>query len=175
MTSPEYQRPAPGEFAEFFAGYVAMVPQGNLLEILEQSGRDLVTMLRGVPEARGDFAYAPGKWTLKEVIGHVSDTERVFSYRAVRIARGDTVALPGFDENAWVPNSGAAQRTLGDLLDEFEAVRAASVALFRSLPREAVARRGTASNREITVRAIAYITAGHPLHHARIIREKYLG
>ncbi len=175
MTSPAYQRPAPGEFAEFYAGYIAMVPDGDLVATLERTGRELVTMLRGVPEPRGDFAYAPGKWTLKEVIGHLSDAERVFGYRAVRIARGDTVALPGFDENAWVPMSGAGKRTMRDLIDEFEAIRAASVALFRSLTPEAVARRGTASNKEITVRAIAWITAGHPLHHGRIIREKYLG
>jgi len=170
-----YQKPAPGEFAEFFAGYIAMVPEGDLVEILQRSGREVVAMLRAVPEARGNFAYAPGKWTLKEVIGHFTDAERVFSYRAMRIARGDTAALPGFDENEWVPNSGAKNRTLADLIDEFEAVRAATVALFRSLPQEAVTRRGTASDREISVRAIAYVTAGHPLHHARVIREKYLG
>jgi len=152
-----------------------MVPEGDLVEILQRTGREVVAMLRAVPEARGKFAYAPGKWTLKEVIGHFTDAERVFSYRAMRIARGDTVALPGFDENEWVPNSGAKNRTLADLIDEFEAVRAATVALFRSLPQEAVTRRGTASDREISVRAIAYVTAGHPLHHARVIREKYLG
>jgi hypothetical protein len=171
---PTYSRPDATEHAESYAGYIKQVPDGDLVKTLERSGKDLVDLLNGVQESRGDFAYGPGKWTLKEVIGHINDAERVFGYRAMRIGRGDTVALPGFDENAWVPMSGAKNRTLADLVGEFQAIRAASIALFRHLPEEATTRKGTASNREITVRALAWIVAGHAIHHQKLIRERYL-
>jgi uncharacterized damage-inducible protein DinB len=169
-----YHRPAATEYAEFYAGYVAMVPDGDLVATLERTGQDLVQLLKSIPEPKGDFAYGPGKWTVKEVVLHICDAERVFAYRAMRIARGDTTPLPSFDEQAWVPMSGATTRTLASLIEEFQAVRAASLALFRNLPAEAATRRGTASDREISVRAIAWIVAGHPLHHLKIIRERYL-
>lgn len=171
---PAYTRPASNEHAEHFAGYIGQVPDGDLVQTLERHGKEFVDFLRKIPESRGDFAYGEGKWTIKEVIGHLSDSERVFSYRAMRIGRGDTTALPGFDEKVWVPNSGARGRTLGDLIEEFQTVRAASLTLFKHLLPDAIARRGTASNREITVRAIAWIVAGHAIHHQRILRERYL-
>jgi len=171
---PSYERPASTEHAEYFGNYISQVPDGDLVQTLERHGKEFAEFLKGLPESRGDFSYGPGKWTIKEVIGHISDGERVFAYRAMRIARGDTIPLPGFDENAWVPLSGAKDRTLSDLIGEFQAVRAASLTLFRSLTPEAIARRGTASNREITVRAIAWIVAGHAMHHQKILRERYL-
>ncbi len=171
---PAYQRPAPDEFADFYAGYIAKVPDGDLVETLARTGREVAALLRSIPESRGDHAYGPGKWTIKEVLLHVIDAERVFGYRALRIARGDPTPLPSFDENAWVPNSGAGRRTLADLVDEFEKVRAATVALFRHLPEDAPVRRGTASNREVSVRALGWIVAGHALHHQGLIRERYL-
>ncbi len=171
---PAYNRPDPNEHAEYFGNYIAQVPDGDLLQTLERHGKEFAGFLKGIPEAKGDFAYGPGKWTIKEVICHISDGERVFTYRAMRIARGDTVPLPGFDENAWVPMSGAKDRTLADLIAEFEAVRAASLSLFRHLTPEAIARRGIASNREVTVRAIAWVVAGHAIHHQKILRERYL-
>jgi DinB family protein len=171
---PAYPRPASNEHAEHFAGYIGQVPDGDLVQTLERHGKEFAEFLGAIPKSKHDFAYGPGKWTVKEMIGHISDTERVFAYRAMRIGRGDTTPLPGFDENAWVPMSGARDRTLADLIAECQAVRAASVVLFQHLSPEAIARRGTASNREITVRAIAWIVAGHAMHHQKILRERYL-
>src|ERR1044071_677514 len=172
--APHYHRPEPGEYDQFYAGYLAHVPDGDLLTMLAAQGRETAKLLRSVPVSRADFAYAPGKWTLKEVIGHVSDAERVFSYRALRFARGDATPLASFNEQAWAPQSGARARTLGDLVDELTTVRRATLALLAHLPAEAPLRRGTASGKEITVRALAWIIAGHELHHVRIIRERYL-
>lgn len=174
MSAPRYDRPDASEYSAFYAGYIAKVPDGDLLRTLEQQDEDTMALLSAVPESQGDFAYAPGKWTLKDVIGHVADAERVFSYRALRIARGDQTPLPGFDENAWVPNAGCAARTLADLLGELRAVRAGTLALLRHLPPQATTRRGTASNAGISVRALAWIIAGHERHHLGIIRERYL-
>ena len=174
MTAPRLARPDPSEYASFYAGYIALVPEGELLDLLEQQGDATLALLAAVPEARGGFAYAPGKWTLKEVLGHVADAERVFSYRALRFARGDTTPLASFDEKAWVPSSGARARSLAALLDELRAVRAATLALLRGLPPGVDLRRGTASGNEISVRALAWIVAGHERHHLKLIRERYL-
>ena len=171
---PKYDRPDPSEFAPFYAGYIAKVPDGDLVGTLEANLEEFVRTIGAVAEVRGEFAYAPGKWSLKEVIGHVIDAERVFSYRAMRIARGDETPLPGFDEKAWVPQSGANDRTIADLLAELRTVRAATIALLRHLPAGSVTRRGTASGNGVTVRALAWIIAGHPVHHLGILRERYL-
>ena len=175
MPSPELnRRPAPAEFAPYYAGYVAKVPDGDLLQTLDAGLSDYTTAFGALPEARGGFAYAPGKWTLRELLGHVIDAERVFAYRAMRIARGDTMPLPGFDEKAWVPASRANERTLADLLAELRVVRAATVALLRHLPDDAIGRTGTASENPVSVRALAWIIAGHPIHHLGVVRERYL-
>lgn len=174
MTPPRYDRPEASEYASFYAGYIAKVPAGDLLRTLEAQPGEYAKTLGGLPEARGNFAYAPGKWTIKELVGHVVDAERVFSYRALRIGRGDTTPLPGFDEKTWVPNSGAGARTLADLLAEFRAVRGATLALLRHLPADAPERRGTASDKEVSVRALAWIITGHAIHHLGILRERYL-
>jgi hypothetical protein len=168
------RRPAPSEFAPFYAGYVARVPDGDLLQTLEAGLSDYLATLGTLPEARGGFAYAPGKWTLRELLGHVIDAERVFAYRAMRIARGDTTPLPGFDEKAWVPASQANQRSLADLLAELRAVRVATIALLRHLPEDAIDRVGTASDHPVSVRGLAWIIAGHPIHHLGVVRERYL-
>jgi hypothetical protein len=174
MTTPRYDRPDSSEYAPYYASYVAKVPDGDLLRTLEANIEETMAVLSALPEAKGNFAYAPGKWTLKEVVGHLSDAERVFSYRALRIARGDQVPLPGFDQQAWPPNAGANSRTLADLLGELRVVRASTLALFRHLPPESVGRVGTASDMPVSVRAIAWIIAGHERHHLGIIRERYL-
>ena len=174
MTTPRYDRPDSSEYATFYAGSVAKVPDGDLLRTLEQQDEQTMALLSGVPESKGSFAYAPGKWTLKEVVGHIADAERVFSYRALRIARGDTMSLHGFDEKAWVPNGGANSRTLADLLGELRVVRAATLALLRHLPPDSVGRVGTASEKPVSVRALAWIITGHERHHLGIIRERYL-
>jgi hypothetical protein len=171
---PQYARPDPSEYAPFYAGYVAKVPEDDLLVMLEAQVGEFFQSLNPITDAKGTFAYAPGKWTIKEVLLHVVDAERVFSYRALRIARGDETPLPGFDEKAWVPQSGANDRTVADLLGEFRAVRTATVALLRHLPADAVTRRGVASGNGVTVRALAWILAGHPMHHLGILRERYL-
>jgi len=134
----------------------------------ETSGR-----LAGVPEARGGFRYAPGKWSVKEVVGHLSDVERVMVYRALRFARGDAAPLPGFDENAYVPEAGADTRTLANLLAEWVAVRQASLAFFHSLPPGTWARRGVANGNPVSVRALAYVVAGHEHHHLEVLRTRY--
>ena len=170
----KYDRPDPSEYAPFYAGYIAGVPDGDLVAMLERQVEDTAALMAPLPETRGDFAYAPGKWTIKELLCHMVDAERVFSYRALRIGRGDPTPLAAFDEKAWAPNSGAGARTSADLVAELRTVRAATLALLRHLPAEAPTRKGTASGKEISVRALAWIIAGHERHHQRILRERYL-
>jgi len=167
-------RPLEGEYSPHYAGYVHGVPAGDVIAILEEQGRDLAGVLHGVTDEKAMFRPAPGKWSLKEVVGHVTDGERVFSYRTMRIARGDNTPLPSFDQDAFVLAAHFDRRSIGDLADEFAAVRAATVALLRSLTPDECRRAGTASNASVTVRALAYIIAGHERHHARAIRELYL-
>ena len=174
MSAPRFLRPEASEYAPFYAGYVALVPDGDLLDTLERQGEDTARILGALPEARGDHAYAPGKWTVKEVLGHLADGERVFSYRALSFARGDATPLPGFEENAWVPASGARDRSLSSLVAELRAVRGATLALLRGLPPGADLRRGVANEQEISVRGLAWVIAGHERHHLKILRERYL-
>ena len=166
-------RPRADEHSPFYSGYIALVPDGDLVQTLRDQQLETVRLLRPLGEERARFAYAPGKWTVKEVVGHVSDAERIFAYRALRFARGDAQPLAGFDENAYVPAGRFNERTLNGLLDEFEAVRAASIPLFTHLNAEELARRGTSNNNTITVRALAYIIAGHERHHVKLLRERY--
>jgi hypothetical protein len=140
---------------------------------LETQRLHMMQMLSARSERDGNFRYGADKWSVKEVIGHMADAERVFTYRAMRIARGDQTPLPGFEQNDYVKNGGFGDRRLADLAEEFAAVRSASVALFRSLSDTAWARRGTASGKEVTVRALAFMTAGHELHHQQILEERY--
>jgi len=134
---------------------------------------ETVRLLRGIGDEKARFAYAPGKWTVKEVVGHINDAERIFAYRALRFARGDEQPLTGFDENVYAPAGRFNDRSIGDLLDEFEAIRAATIHLFRNLNDDELARRGTANNNPITVRAIAYVVAGHERHHVKLLHERY--
>ena len=170
----EIQRPGADEFAPFYANYVAGVPDGDVTQVLEAQARDLVALVGGLNEARGDYRYAPDKWTVKEVLGHITDTERIFAYRALRISRGDATPLAGFDQDSYVANAHFGHRSLADLLDEFRAVRAATVALFRAMTAEESRRAGSANSVPVSARALAYIAAGHERHHARILRERYL-
>jgi uncharacterized damage-inducible protein DinB len=167
-------RPGASEYAPFYAGYVAGVPDGDLIALLEQQGQETNALLGAISEEKSDHRYAPGKWTIREVLGHIVDGERVFSYRALTFARGDAGPLPSFDENAWAAASNAGRRAMKELLAEYRAVRAATVALFRSFGEEEFARSGIASKNPVTVRALAYIIAGHERHHLRILRERYL-
>jgi uncharacterized damage-inducible protein DinB len=174
MTTSLRARPDTSEYAPFYHGYISGVPEGDVLTIIGDSGRELHAAVMAIPEERGGFRYAEGKWTIREVIGHLIDAERIFAYRALRIARADPTPLPSFEENDYVRNSNADERTLASLGQELATARESTVQLFESLPADAWVRRGTASGKEISVRAIAYIIAGHPLHHLRILRERYL-
>jgi uncharacterized damage-inducible protein DinB len=175
VTSHRAQRPSPDEYPPFYAGYVAQVPDGDVVEALIGGAEIAAALLHDLDEERGNHAYAPGKWTLKEVLLHCADAERIFVYRALRIARGDQTPLPGWDENAYTPMSGAGARSMDSIMDELESVREASVTLFHGLPEEAWTRSGNANGRPITVRALAWITAGHLLHHLGVVQERYLG
>jgi hypothetical protein len=171
---PAQVRPQPTEYAAFYESYVSLVPGTDILGVLEAQ-RMLMTQLLGArSEREGNFRYAPGKWTVKEVVGHVIDTERIFAYRALRFSRNDKTPCEGFEQDDYVKNGNFNERTLVDLAEEFAQVRGASLALFLGLDGDAWQRRGIANKNEVTVRALAYITAGHELHHRRILEEKYL-
>jgi hypothetical protein len=165
-------RPESGEYAPYYGKYVSLVPEGDILSILETQFPATVALL-APHEADGDFRYAPGKWSVKESLGHLIDSERVFSYRAMRISRNDQTPLPGFEQDDYVKNGPFGHGTVAALLEEFTAVRKATVLLFRALDEAGWARRGVASNTEVTVRGLAYIIAGHELHHRRLFQQKY--
>jgi uncharacterized damage-inducible protein DinB len=168
------ERPSEREHAPYYGKYIALVPAGDIVAILRTQGQTFLELLRHVPEGSSDHAYAPGKWSIKEVVGHVADAERVFAYRALRFARADPTPLPAFDENRWMPWSQYADRALAHVASEFAAVRAATIALLDGLPEEAWTREGEASGHNVSVRAIAAIMAGHELHHRQILLERYL-
>jgi DinB superfamily len=165
-------RPQSTEYAPYYDKYISLVPEGDILVTLEK--QLLVTLaLLARPESDGDFRYAPGKWSAKESLGHVVDAERVFSYRAMRISRNDKTPLAGFEQDDYVKYGPFSHCTLASLVDELASVRKATLSLFRALDEAAWTRRGVASNNEVTVRALAYMIAGHELHHRRLFQEKY--
>ena len=166
-------RPGTDEYAEFYAPYIAAVKE-PLLDTLEAEAGEWGALLASVPPDREGYRYAPGKWSVREVVGHVTDAERMFATRAMAFARGDRSHYPSFDENAYAANSGADGRTLADLAEDFTAVRRATVLLLRSFDEEAWSRRGVASGYEFTVRSLAWIIAGHSRHHRRVLAERYL-
>ena len=167
------KRPEAAEYAEYYGSYISKVPGTDLLAVLEAERSSMAQILAGRSERDGNFAYAPGKWTVKEALGHITDAERIFTYRALRIGRGDNTPLPGFEQDDFIRNGNFAARTLADLAEEFLAVRAASIALFRSFNEEVWSRRGVASQKEVTARALGFITAGHQIHHRVILEERY--
>ena len=173
-TAPASLRPQPGEYAPYYDRYISLVPGTDVLAALDDQRRQMLLLLSGRAEADGDLRYAPEKWSLKEVLGHVNDTERIMSYRALRISRGDATPIEGFEQDDYVRNGPFGRVPLADLIEDYIAVRRATVSLFRNLDEAAWTRRGVAANNEVTVRALAYIIAGHELHHRRIIEEKYL-
>jgi uncharacterized damage-inducible protein DinB len=166
-------RPAADEFLEYYGKYIDLVPGEDALPALTEQIADTLRLLRPVGDAKALHRYAPGKWSVKEVVGHLADSERIFAYRALRMGRGDTTPLAGFDETTYVPAGRFDSRPLADMLHEFEQVRAASLALFRGFDDEALRRRGTANNAAVSVRALAWITAGHELHHRRLLVDRY--
>ena len=167
-------RPAPDESAQWYAGYIAQVPGDDALAVLVASRATTTALLAGIPAGKEGFRYAAGKWSVREVVGHVSDAERIFCYRLLRISRGDATPLASFDENLYVPEGRFEERSLADVAAELVTVRDATLSLLRSLDPARLERRGIASDKPVSARAIAWIIAGHELHHMRVLREKYL-
>ena len=166
--------PAKGEYAEWYAGYVARVPDADVVAALASQPDDLDMLLAGVSEEASRYRYAAGKWSIRQLVGHLIDGERVFALRALCFSRGDSEALPGFDENDYIANAVYDDVACEELRAEFRALRAANVMMFGRLGAEEWARRGTASGWSVSVRALAYIMVGHPRHHMSVIAERYL-
>jgi len=167
-------RPEETEYLSYYGKYVSLVPEGEILATLGGQVNETLDLLRNIPESQGGFRYAPGKWSIKELVGHMLDGERIFAYRALRFARNDRTPLPGFEQDDYIRYASFDDYLLGDLTAEFACVRQSSLFLFKHLNEEAWTRRGVASESEVSVRALAYIIAGHELHHRGILRDKYL-
>ncbi len=164
--------PQPGEHAPYYTRYISLVPRSDIVGTLQKQAEETES-LRGLSDEEACFRYAPDKWTIKQLLGHVIDTERIFTYRALRIARGDQTPIEGFEQDDYVRNAPFDKISMTELMNEYVAVRNATIMLFRHLEPHAWTRRGVANNNEVTVRAIAYIIAGHELHHRQILKEKY--
>lgn len=174
MSAAASIRPGADEYDAYYGRYVELVPDGDVLDTLERQFHATDDLLASWPEGRETFRYAPGKWSLRESVGHVVDTERMFGFRALSIGRGDPTRLPGMDQDVWAAGSNAHERPLADHLDDWRAVRHATLRLFGSFDDDAWSRRGIASERPVTVRALAWIIAGHERWHDRLHRERYL-
>ena len=166
------QRPSEEEYSGDFGEYIRLVPEGNIIDILLAQQKQMTELLASMTESQGAYRYAEGKWTLKEVVGHIADGERVMTYRLLRFARGDQTPLPGFDQELFMPPFGSW--TIAQSAEDYRAVRQSTITLLRGLPAEAWSRRGTANDVSITARALAYGIAGHELHHMGVIRNRYL-
>ena len=172
-TEPRATRPSPDEFAPYYGTYINKVRDGDIVSTLRAQFDTTLAYLHSIPDSRAGHRYAPGKWSIREVVGHLSDAERVFSYRALRFARGDETPLPGFDENEFMKRARLDDRPYAGLVAEFEAVRGATIALFDSLFPDEWTRHGSASGKDVSVRALAWIVAGHEMHHVDILKTRY--
>ncbi|MBK8227915.1 MAG: DinB family protein [Flavobacteriales bacterium] len=168
------ERPASSEFAAYYLPYIARCEGDDLMAVLKLASERFESMTASLPEAMGDHRYAEGKWSIKEVLQHLIDCERVFAYRALRFARNDATELHGFDEDAYAPAAEADRRSMPDLRSEHAAVRAASIALFGSFTRAMLLRHGTANGNHFSVRALGWAIAGHEQHHLDVINQRYL-
>lgn len=168
-------RPDPTEYAPYYESYIRPIQTDDVLAALGEQRTAVLSFLRSLAETVGDYRYAPGKWTVKEVVGHVVDTERIFACRALRFARRDRTRLPGFEQDEYVAAGRFAARELGSLVDEFDHVRLANLALFQSFDEATWHARGIANDVEFSVRAIAFVLVGHAGHHMEVIRDRYLG
>ena len=166
-------RPEPGEYNPYYDRYISLVPGTDIIGTLDSQRRQTLLLWSGRNDEDGNLRYAPEKWSAKEMLGHVCDTERIFAYRALRISRGDQTPIEGFEQDDYVKNGPFARIPLEEIVEDYIAVRRATLTLFRNLEEAAWTRRGVASKNEVTVRAIAYTIAGHELHHRRILEEKY--
>ena len=168
------KRPESNEYAAFFAVYIDKVPAGDLLDLLEQQLEGTISLVRNLTETELSYRYAPDKWSIKQILGHMADTERILSYRLLRVARGDRTALPGFDEDAFVAGASFDSDSLEDLIVGYSVVRAATLSLLKALKPEAYLRIGIVNNHDISSRALAYVISGHELHHRKVLIERYL-
>ena len=173
MNTRTVGRPEPDEIPSHYVGYIKRVPEPDPVMACASQIEETAALLRGLSESDAMYRYAQGKWSIKEVVGHLADTERIMSYRALRIARGDATPLPSFDENAYVPVARFDGRSLTDLVGELRTVRAATLALLRTFDAEAWRRRGTASGKPVSARALGFMIPGHERHHVEILRTRY--
>lgn len=167
-------KPIENEYAPFYHRYIQDCESEDIITNLKQNHSRAMNLLNTIPDEKADFAYAEGKWTIKELVQHIIDSERVFAYRAMCIARGETTALSGFDENIYAANSHANSRTLNSLIKEFDGVRQATIQLFEGLDDSTLTIMGNANGNPVSVRAIGFMIAGHCAHHLKLIKERYL-
>ncbi|MCG8374058.1 MAG: DinB family protein [Balneolales bacterium] len=170
----ENEYPSSSEYVHFYSGYVGLVERGNIISTLNTQMHELYTLINTVPGDKAFFTYEPGKWTLKEVIGHMIETERVFCFRALSISRGEKQPLPGMDQDEYMEGNNYNTRTLANLSNEYLAVRVSTIHLLSSMTKQMIAKSGIACGFNFTVRALAFIIAGHERHHMNIIKERYL-
>lgn len=171
---PAMNRPDITEYAEYYHKYIQVVPNGDISDILENQLNTAVELFSNISEEKSKYRYAPGKWSIREVLGHIIDAERVFSYRALRFSRGDQKPLQGFDENEYIRNSNYDKTNLLLLIEEFYGIRKSTIALFKSMSNDMWLKKGNASGYDVSVRGLAYIIVGHTEHHLEIIKERYL-
>jgi hypothetical protein len=168
-----YERPDKEEYASFYEGYINLIPEGNVNKILEQQAEQVIVAIRSLTEEQGNYRYSEGKWSVKEVFGHLIDNERIMSTRLLRIARGDTTPLPGYEQDLFMAGNPFETYTIDDLAEEYTAVRHATIVMLRHLSPEAWLRRGIANNYTASARSIACVIAGHELHHLSVLRDRY--
>ncbi|MCU0371949.1 MAG: DinB family protein [Ignavibacteria bacterium] len=168
------EKPFPEEYPGHYTHYLDLVPEGNILDVLEKQSAVTNDFFNSLTEEQGNHTYAFGKWTVKDILGHLIDTERIFSTRALRIARGDKQALPGFEQDDYVKAGNFFERSLKDLADERMLLRAANIKMFRSFEDHTFIKKGTANDNEITVRAVLFLLLGHEIYHVKFIKDNYL-
>lgn len=174
MDNLKISRPEIDEFDSYYERYVSLVTNGDIISALKDQIVETLDLLAKISAEKADFRYAADKWSVKELVGHVIDAERIFAYRALRIARGDETPIEGYEQDDYIKNAEFAKCNLTDLAEEFAYVRRANVLMFQNLSESAWIRRGVANNKEISVRALAYISAGHEIYHVNILKERYL-
>ena len=174
MSQAAATKPAPTEHAPEYSTYLSLVPDGDIIQTLEQQIENSLSVLQNIPSDKANFRYAPDKWSVKELLGHLIDSERIFSYRALSFARNDQTSLPGYDQDDYVREGHFDTRNLADMVEEFATVRRATIQLFRPLNETEWLRHGKANENDVSVRALAYIIAGHELHHMGVLRSRYL-
>ena len=174
MMNETISKPDAAEYLPYYGKYISLVPDGDIITVLEKQIQETTGFLESIPESRAGFRYAPDKWSIKELVGHMIDSERIFAYRALRFARNDKTPLPGYEQDDYVSNASFDRCTLTGLASELKSVRQSTLFLFKHLDENAWMRRGLANDSEASVRALAHIIAGHELHHREILRSRYL-